>query len=187
MPANALQSIFLGFSFFKNENTIQGMQNQMFGVFSFLFVIIQLVTQIMPVFVTQRSLYEARERQSKTYDWRAFMASNFIVEIVWNSVSLRLPPSPFPQHLTIQFIGIFCYLTWYYPMGLYRNAEYTDTVHARSTLVMLFLWVMMLFSSGFAHMLIAAFDSDQSASAFGNLLFIMMYAFCGYVSQRPLF
>lgn len=78
-----------------NENTIQGMQNQMFGVFSLLFVIIQMITQILPVFVTQRSLYEARERQAKTYDWRAFMVSNFIVEIAWNSVSFR-PRSPLP-------------------------------------------------------------------------------------------
>ena len=70
-------------------------------------------------------------------------------------------------------------------MGVYRNAEYTDTVHARSTLVMLFIWVSMLFATGFAHMLIAAFDSDESASGVGNLLFIMMYAFCGYVSPTP--
>jgi len=32
-------SILIGFSFFDSENTIQGLQNQMFGVFIFLFVV----------------------------------------------------------------------------------------------------------------------------------------------------
>lgn len=44
----------------------------------------QLVQQIMPNFVTQRSLYEARERPAKTYSWKIFVLSNIVVEIPWN-------------------------------------------------------------------------------------------------------
>ncbi|GAB1193523.1 hypothetical protein APSETT444_002744 [Aspergillus pseudonomiae] len=62
-----------------------GLQNQMFGVFVFLFVVIQLIIQIIPSFVTQRTLYEARERQSKTYSWQAFVLTNILVELAWNS------------------------------------------------------------------------------------------------------
>jgi ABC-type multidrug transport system permease subunit len=69
------------------ENTQQGLQNQLFGVFVFLFVIVQLVLQIIPSFVTQRTLYESRERQSKTYAWQAFILSNITVELFWNTVS----------------------------------------------------------------------------------------------------
>ncbi|PGH02182.1 hypothetical protein AJ80_08905 [Polytolypa hystricis UAMH7299] len=158
-------SLFIGFSFFRSENSMQGLQNQMFGVFMFLFVTIQLVFQIVPVFALQRTLYEARERQSKTYDWRAFMLSNILVEFAWNSL-----------------MGILCFLTWYYPMALWRNSEATDAVHGRSTLVMLIIWVLMLFASSFAHMLIAAPDSDEAASGIANVLFIMMYAFCGVLA-----
>lgn len=43
-------AILIGFSFFKADNTLQGLQNQMFGVFVFLFVIIQLIFQIFPMF-----------------------------------------------------------------------------------------------------------------------------------------
>jgi ABC-type multidrug transport system ATPase subunit len=82
-----LQSLFIGFSFFKADNTKQGLQNQMFGVFVFLFVIVQLVLQIIPAFVAQRIMYESRERQSKTYAWQAFILSNIAVEFAWNSVS----------------------------------------------------------------------------------------------------
>lgn len=67
------------------------MQNQMFGILIFFFVVIQLMFQIIPVFVVQRTLYESRERQSKTYAWQAFVLTNIAVEFAWNSVS----PSPF--------------------------------------------------------------------------------------------
>lgn len=79
-------------------------------------------------------------------------------------------------------MSIFCYLTWYYPMGLYRNAEHTDTVHSRGMLMVLFLWVTMLFGSSFAHMIIAAIEDPEAATGLSNILSIMMYAFCGYVS-----
>jgi ATP-binding cassette subfamily G (WHITE) protein 2 (PDR) len=84
-------SFTIGLSFFNGTNTQQGLQNQMFGVFIFLFVIIQLVYQIMPIFVTQRTLFEARERQSKTYAWQAFVFSNIVVEMGWNAVSFYFP------------------------------------------------------------------------------------------------
>jgi ATP-binding cassette subfamily G (WHITE) protein 2 (PDR) len=80
-------SMIIGFSFYNGANTQQGLQNQMFGVFIFLFVVIQLLFQIIPMFVTQRTLYEARERQSKTYAWQAFVLSNIAIEMFWNSVS----------------------------------------------------------------------------------------------------
>ncbi|KAL2815261.1 ABC multidrug transporter [Aspergillus cavernicola] len=158
-------ALFIGFSFFKANNTQQGLQNQMFGVFVFLFVIVQLIMQIIPSFVTQRTLYESRERQSKTYAWQAFILSNIAVEFVWNTI-----------------MAIFCYLVWFYPVGLYQNAEYTDTVHTRSTLTALVIWAAFLFASSFAHMLIAGLDSAEIASAFSNILFIMMYAFCGILA-----
>lgn len=46
--------------------------------------------QILPNFVSQRNLYEARERPSKSYSWKAFMVANISVEIAWNSA--RNPP-----------------------------------------------------------------------------------------------
>ncbi|KAL4925260.1 putative ABC multidrug transporter [Aspergillus undulatus] len=158
-------ALFIGFSFFKMDNTRQGLQNQMFGVFVFLFVIVQLILQIIPSFVTQRTLYESRERQSKTYAWQAFILSNIAVEFFWNTI-----------------MAIFCYLVWFYPVGLYQNAQYTDTIHSRSTQTLLVIWAAFLFASSFAHALIAGMDSAEIASAFSNILFIMMYAFCGILA-----
>ncbi len=81
-----LQTLFIGLSFINGENTQRGLRNQMFGVYIFLSIFPQLVNQIMPLFVSQRTMYEARERPSKAYSWKAFLVANIVVEIVWNSV-----------------------------------------------------------------------------------------------------
>lgn len=79
-------------------------------------------------------------------------------------------------------MAIFCFLVWFYPVGLYRNAQQTDSIHSRSTLTMLIIWATFLFASSFAHMLIAGMESAQLASSMSNILFIMMYAFCGILA-----
>lgn len=81
-----LSSLFIGFSFYNSKNSQQGLQDQLFSIFMLFTIFGQLVQQIMPHFVTQRSLYEVRERPSKTYSWKAFMMSNILVEIPWNAL-----------------------------------------------------------------------------------------------------
>jgi ATP-binding cassette subfamily G (WHITE) protein 2 (PDR) len=73
--------LFIGFSFFQADNSLQGMQDVIFSVFMVSTIFSTLVQQIMPLFVTQRSLYEVRERPSKAYSWKAFLIANIVVEI----------------------------------------------------------------------------------------------------------
>ncbi|KAF3912490.1 hypothetical protein ABW20_dc0105898 [Dactylellina cionopaga] len=155
-------SLFIGFSFFRTENTMQGLQNQMWGVLVFLFVVIAVILQTIPIFAIARTVYEAKERQSKTYSWQVFILSNIAIELAWNSL-----------------MAVLCFFVWYYPIGLYKNAEYTDTMHTRGVLAILLVWVIYLFAGSFAIMMIAGMDSPDIASALTNLLAIMMYAFCG--------
>ncbi|KAF2995891.1 hypothetical protein E8E13_004640 [Curvularia kusanoi] len=152
-------SLLIGFSFFNSNNTQQGLQNQMFGVFIFLFVVIQLIFQIM------RTLYEARERQSKTYAWQTFVLSNIVVEMAWNGL-----------------MAILCFLVWFYPAGFYRNMEPTDSVNIRSFLTLLLVLATFFFASALAHMLIAGSPSEEVAGAFAVLVTIMLYAFCGILA-----
>lgn len=90
------------------------------------------------------------------------MLSNVLAELVWNTA-----------------VAIVCFLAWFYPMGLFRNARWTGTVHTRSTLVFLVIWSAFLFGSSLAHALIAGAPTSEAASALGNVLGIMMYAFAG--------
>jgi ABC-type multidrug transport system ATPase subunit len=80
-------ALFIGLSFINAERTIRGLTNQMFAVFTFLVLFGQIVQQIMPMFILQRTMYEARERPSKAYSWKAFMIAQIAVELFWNSVS----------------------------------------------------------------------------------------------------
>ena len=62
--------LFIGFSFFDAAISLQGLQNQLFAIFMLMTMFGNLMNQILPQFVIQRSLYESRERPSKTYSWK---------------------------------------------------------------------------------------------------------------------
>ena len=53
----------------------------MYAVMMFFSMFGQLSEQIMPQFINQREVYEARERPSKIYDWKGtFLLSDFLPE-----------------------------------------------------------------------------------------------------------
>ncbi|KAL5363864.1 ABC-2 type transporter-domain-containing protein [Aspergillus floccosus] len=162
-----LTALYIGFSFFHASNSIQGLQNQMFSVFMLMTIFGNLVQQIMPNFVTQRSLYEARERPSKAYSWRAFMTANIIVELPWNTL-----------------MAAFIYFCWYYPIGLYNNAKPTDAVTERGGLMFLLIWTFLLFTSTFAHMVIAGIELAETGGNIASLLFSLCLIFCGVLATK---
>ncbi|KAH8805062.1 ABC transporter CDR4 [Xylogone sp. PMI_703] len=159
-------ALFVGFSFFKAKNTIQGLQNQMFGLFMLLSIFGQLTQGIMPLFVTQRSLYEVRERPSKAYSWKAFMLSNIMGEIPWNILCATLL--------------FFC---WYYPIGLYRNAEPSNSVTERGGLMWLLIIDFLMFTSSFAHMVIAGIETAETGGNIATLMFSLCMIFCGVLAS----
>ncbi|GAA5895574.1 hypothetical protein JCM6882_000344 [Rhodosporidiobolus microsporus] len=162
--------LFIGFSFFKADRSMQGLQNQLFSVFLLFSIFGQLVQQIMPQFVKQRESYEVRERPSRTYSWIVFMLSNIFVEIPWNSL--------------MAVIMFFC---MYYPIGLYDNAG--DNVSSRGFLFFLFVWQFLLFTSTFSHMCIAFNETAENGGNVANLAFSLCLVFfprChGYAGRFP--
>ncbi len=121
-----------------------------------------LSQQIMPHFVTQRSLYEARERPSKTYSWVVFICSNLLVEMPWNTL-----------------MGVIIFFTWYYPIGLYRNAIPTDAVAERGGLMFLYLWSFLMFAGTFTDLVVAGVETAENAGNIGSLLFSLCLIFNG--------
>jgi len=160
-----LVALFIGFIFFDAPNSIQGLQNQMFAIFNILTIFGQIVQQSMPQFVIQRDLYEARERPSKVYSWKVFMLSQIIVELPWNALMAAL-----------------MYFCWYYPVGLYRNAEPTDAVTERGALMFLFLLMFMLFTGTFSTLIIAGFETAEGGAQIANVMFMLCLVFCGVLA-----
>lgn len=165
-----LIALFIGFAFFNAPNTIQGLQNQTFSVFNLLTVFGQLVQQTMPYFVVQRSLYEVRERPSKVYSWKAFMLSQIIVEIPWNTL-----------------MSLLMFLCFYYPIGLHKNAEISGQTHERGILMFLLLWAFLMFTCTFTDMIIAGFNSAEAGGNVANLLFMLCLIFCGILANPDTF
>lgn len=115
----------------------------------------------MPLFVTQRSLYEVRERPSKAYSWKAFLIANIAVEIPYQII-----------------MGILTYACYYYPVvGASQSSD-------RQGLVLLFAIQFYIYASTFAQMCIAAMPDAETASPIVILLFSMTLTFCG-VMQVP--
>ncbi|CZR65741.1 probable multidrug resistance protein CDR1 [Phialocephala subalpina] len=160
-------ALFIGFSFFKAPNSQTGLQNQMFGIFMLGSILPNLVEQTHPRFVTQRDLYEARERPSKSYSWKSFMLANILVELLWQ--------------LPMAVVIFFC---WYYPTGLWRNAEATDSVTIRGLQMFLFILQFMIYASTFANATIAGVGSAEVGGALTNVLFSLALIFCGVLATK---
>ncbi|CAM1502480.1 Fc.00g044640.m01.CDS01 [Cosmosporella sp. VM-42] len=152
--------LFIGFTFFNANSTQAGMQNVIFAVFMVTTIFSTIVQQIQPLFITQRSLYEVRERPSKAYSWKAFIIANILVEIPY-------------QILT----GILIYACFYYPVVGIQSSQ-------RQGLVLLFIIQLFIYSSTFAQMTIAALPDAQTAAAIVTLLSLMSTIFSG-VLQTP--
>jgi ATP-binding cassette, subfamily G (WHITE), member 2, PDR len=124
----------------------------------------------MPHFVTQRALYEVRERPAKTYSWKAFMLSNILVELPWQTL-----------------MAVIIFFCWYYPIGMYKNAIPMDQVHERGALMFLLIWVFLIFTSTFTHMAIAGIDTAEAGGNIANLAFSMSLIFCGVLASPTAF
>jgi hypothetical protein len=97
----------------------------------------------MPKFVTQRSLYEVRERPSKAYSWVAFVVSNIVVEIPYQII-----------------LGVLVWASYYYP--IYGANQSSD----KQGLMLLLVIQFFLFTSTFADLVISALPDAETAGKF---------------------
>ncbi|KAI0035475.1 ABC-2 type transporter-domain-containing protein [Vararia minispora EC-137] len=81
---NICGALFIGFTFFKAKDSIQGTQNKIFAVFMSTILSAPLSNQIQVPFITTRGVYEVRERPSRMYSWTAFVTAQFFGELPFN-------------------------------------------------------------------------------------------------------
>lgn len=108
-------------------------------------------------------------RRTNLTNGPVFMLSNLLIEMFWNTC-----------------MALAAYLCWYYPIGLYQNAEITHEVASRGGLTFLFIWAFMMFTSTSTHILVAGIDSADSAGSVGNICYMLCISFCGYVPYSSL-
>lgn len=166
-------SLFIGLVFLDAPLTIQGLQNQMFSIFELMSIVGQLVDQQMPNFITQRNLYEVRERPAKTYSWKIFMLSQILSEIPWSALA-----------------SVFMWVLFYYPVGFNKNAEAAGQGTERAGLMWLLFMQFLIWVSTFTNLCISFSDTADAGGNVGNLLFVLIFFFCGVLAspdQMPRF
>lgn len=154
----ALTPFFVGIVFWQTKPTIQGMQNQMFSIFTVMIVFGPMIEQMMPHFVAQRTVFETREQPAKTYSWLAFMLSNIIAELPYQTL-----------------MSVLCFCCYYFPVGFEGGAS-------RAGLFFAVMFAFFMFASTFGHLLIAAIDEPDTGGSLANLLFILCLIFCGILA-----
>ncbi|KAK6224463.1 abc-2 type transporter [Colletotrichum tabaci] len=155
-----LLALYIGFTF-KSDNSLQGLQNQLYAFFMCLTTVNEFSKQIMPMFIPQRAVYEVRERPSRVYRWTTYFLSNVAIEMIWNTIAA--------------VVFFFC---WYYPARFTRNTT-PDDVSIRGFTVFLFIWMFFLWLSTFSQLAIAAIETADLASIPASLFAILCMSFCG--------
>nr|POE54264.1 zeb2-regulated abc transporter 1 [Quercus suber] len=159
------QALFIGFSFWKTPNTFQGLQNQLFAVFLLITIFGNFCSQMMPHIVRRRELFEARERQAKTYSWQIFVLSDILVGIPWNSLA-----------------AVLVFVCWYYPINLQQNAISAGQTAERGGLMFLFILAFMNFAGTFTSMALSLVGTAEAAGNIVTLLFSLSLIFCGVLA-----
>jgi len=77
-------------------------------------------------------------------------------------------------------MAVLVFVTWYYPIGLYKNAS-PGTVTERAGTAFLLVWVFFVYISTFAQLVIAGLELAELAGNLANSVFLFSLMFCGYV------
>ncbi|GKZ43326.1 hypothetical protein AbraIFM66951_004058 [Aspergillus brasiliensis] len=157
--------LFNGFSFWKIGPTIAGLQLRLFTVFCFLYVAPGVISQLQPLFIDRRDIYDAREKKSRMYSWVAFTTGLIVSEIPYLILS-----------------GVLYFLCWYYTVGFPHDSNKSGAT--------LFVMLMYEFIYTGAEMLtvydigigqcIAAYAPNAVFASLANPMFLgILVQFCG--------
>lgn len=72
-----------GFSFWMIGDSLTDLQKNLFTVFNLIFIARGVISQLQPLFIDRRDIYETREKKSKMYHWAPFVAGLIISEVLY--------------------------------------------------------------------------------------------------------
>ncbi|KAI1740240.1 putative ABC multidrug transporter [Xylaria scruposa] len=151
-----------GISFYNSPHDIQGLTNNIFGIFLITQQFSTIGQQIIPRLVDSRSIFEARERRNRSYSWSVFIASNILVELWWQTVS-----------------AVLAFVSWYYPTGMWKNGDSILGTAERGAITFILIWLFCLWNSTLSQALAAGVEHSETAVQFATLLFWLTLVFSG--------
>ncbi|KAH6898033.1 putative ABC transporter [Thelonectria olida] len=144
-----------GFSFWMIGDNLTDLQQHLFTVFNFIFIAPGVISQLQPLFLDRRDIYEAREKKSKMYHWAPFVTGLIVSE--------------FPYLLAC---ALLYYVCWYFTCGLSAAPE-----HAGSVFFVVVIYECLY--TGIGQMIAAYTPNAVFASLVNPLAITTLVSFCG--------
>ncbi|KAI6762380.1 hypothetical protein HG530_008360 [Fusarium avenaceum] len=144
-----------GFTFWMIGDSLTDLQQNLFTVFNFIFIAPGIISQLQPLFIDRRDIYEAREKKSKMYHWAPFVTGLIVSE--------------FPYLIVC---ALLYYVCWYFTAGLPTGPNQAGSVF--------FVVVMYEFLyTGIGQMIAAYTPNAVFASLVNPLVITTLVSFCG--------
>jgi ATP-binding cassette subfamily G (WHITE) protein 2 (PDR) len=156
------QTLLNGLSFYNAKMDIQDITNAFFSVFLFIQIFSTIDPQVIPRLINGLSLFEARERRSKSYSWTVFIGANVIFELFWQSIA-----------------SVLIFITWYCPIGLWRNHNLSFPAAEQGGLAFDVIWLFCLWILTFSQAVGMGINHAETAVQIAILFFWLSLVFCG--------
>lgn len=154
----SVTGLFNTFTFYHLGNEVADFQSRLFSIFLTLTISPPLIQQLQPKFLAFRSLFKAREANSKIYSWLAFTIASTLVEL--------------PYSIVAGTLYFFCW--WFGSVG--RGAS-----GFASTYTWLMLMAFEVYYIGFGQAIASFSPNDLLASILVPIFFLFVVSFCGVV------
>jgi ATP-binding cassette subfamily G (WHITE) protein 2 (SNQ2) len=147
--------LFNGFTFWMAGESVGDMQIRLFIIYNVIFISPGVISQLQPLFIARREIYDAREKKSRMYSWKAFVTGLIVSE--------------FPY---LCLCAVFYFACFYYTVGFPKAS-------ARSGASFFVIWLYEFIYTGMGQA-IAAYAPNATFAALANPLILgTIVAFCG--------
>ncbi|KAJ5889084.1 hypothetical protein N7495_009125 [Penicillium taxi] len=147
--------LFNGFTFWKIGDTIGDLQLRLFAIYNVIFISPGVISQLQPLFIARREIYDAREKKSRMYSWVAFVTGLIVSE--------------FPY---LCICAVLYYVCYYWTVGFPSDSS-------RAGADFFIIWIYEFIYTGMGQF-IAAYAPNATFAALANPLILgFLVAFCG--------
>ncbi|CAG7560608.1 unnamed protein product [Fusarium equiseti] len=155
LAMHILLAFLNGFTFWNIGDSLTDLQQNLFTVFNFIFVAPGVISQLQPLFIDRRDIYEAREKKSKMYHWAPFVTGLIVSEFPYLIVA-----------------ALLYYVCWYFTAGLPTGPNQAGSVFF---IVVLYEFIY----TGIGQMIAAYAPNAVFASLVNPLVITTLVSFCG--------
>ncbi|KAI5362170.1 Putative ABC transporter-like, ATP-binding domain, ABC-2 type transporter, ABC-transporter [Septoria linicola] len=152
---HVLLALLNGFTFWMIGDSLSDLQLNLFTIFNVIFVAPGVISQLQPLFIDRRDIFEAWEKKSKMYHWAPFVTGLIVSE--------------FPYLICC---AVLYYSCWYFAPGLNTSPYSAGSVF--------FAFVMFeLLYTGVGQSIAAYAPNAVFASLVNPLVIVTLVSFCG--------